>query len=46
MKILFVSQYFYPESFRGNDSLFDLVKRGHNVTVLTAKSNYTQEKNP
>lgn len=40
MKILFVSQYFYPETFKGNDIVFDLVKRGHEVTVLTAKPNY------
>lgn len=40
MKVLFVSQYFYPESFKGNDIVFDLVQRGHEVTVLTAKPNY------
>lgn len=40
MKILFVSQYFWPESFRGNDIAFELVQRGHQVTVLTAKPNY------
>jgi glycosyltransferase involved in cell wall biosynthesis len=40
MKILFVSQYFYPETFKGNEIVFDLVKRGHEVTVLTAKPNY------
>lgn len=40
MKILFVSQYFYPETFKGNDLVFDFVKRGHEVTVLTAKPNY------
>lgn len=40
MRILFVSQYFYPESFKGNDIVFDLVKRGYDVTVLTAKPNY------
>lgn len=44
MKILFVSQYFYPESFRGNDIVFDFVKRGHEVTVLTAKPNYPNGK--
>lgn len=44
MKILFVSQYFYPESFRGNDMVFDLIKKGHNITVLTAKPNYPQGK--
>ena len=40
MKILFVSQYFYPETFRGNDIVFDLVKKGHEVTVITGKPNY------
>ena len=40
LKILFVSQYFYPENFKGNDIVFDLVHRGHEVTVLTAKPNY------
>jgi glycosyltransferase involved in cell wall biosynthesis len=40
MKILFVSQYFYPETFKGNELVFDFVKRGHEVTVLTAKPNY------
>jgi glycosyltransferase involved in cell wall biosynthesis len=40
MKILFVSQYFFPETFRGNDIVFDLVEKGHDVTVLTGKPNY------
>jgi glycosyltransferase involved in cell wall biosynthesis len=40
MKVLFVSQYFYPETFKGNDIVFDLVRRGHDVTVLTGKPNY------
>jgi glycosyltransferase involved in cell wall biosynthesis len=40
VKVLFISQYFWPESFRGNDIAFDLVQRGHQVTVLTAKPNY------
>jgi glycosyltransferase involved in cell wall biosynthesis len=40
MKILFVSQYFYPEIFKGNDIVFDFIKRGHEVTVLTGKPNY------
>ena len=40
MKILFVSQYFYPEIFRGNDIVFDLVEKGHDLTVLTGKPNY------
>lgn len=40
MKILFVSQYFYPETFRGNDIVFDFIKKGHEVTVITGKPNY------
>lgn len=42
MKILFISQYFYPETFKGNDIVFDFVKRGHDVTVLTGKPNYPE----
>ena len=44
MKLLFISQYFYPESFKGNDIVFDFVNRGHVVTVLTAKPNYPNGK--
>lgn len=40
MKILFVSQYFFPEIFKGNELVFDFAKRGHEITVLTAKPNY------
>ncbi len=42
MKILIVSQYFWPESFRINDLVEDLVKRGNEVVVLTGKPNYPQ----
>lgn len=44
MKILYVCQYFYPENFRGNDIVFDFVKKGYDVTVLTGKPNYPQGK--
>lgn len=44
MNILIVSQYFYPEDFKVNDIAFDFVKRGHKVTVFTAKPNYPQGK--
>ena len=44
MNILFVSQYFYPETFKGNDLVFDFVEKGHNVTVLTGKPNYPKGK--
>lgn len=40
MKILIVSQYFYPENFRINTISLELVKRGHDVTVLTAYPQY------
>ena len=40
MKILIVSQYFYPENLRINDLVFSLKKRGHYVEVLTGKPNY------
>ena len=40
MKILIVSQYFYPENFRINTISRELVKRGYDVTVLTAYPQY------
>jgi len=40
MKILIVSQYFWPEEFRINDLAIDLLERGHDVTVLTGNPNY------
>lgn len=44
MKILIVSQYFYPETFRVNTLCTELVKRGHDVTVLTGYPQYPQGK--
>lgn len=44
MKILIVTQYFYPETFRVNTLCAELVKRGHDVTVLTAYPQYPQGK--
>lgn len=40
MKILIVTQYFWPENFRINDLAVGLVERGHEVTVLTGMPNY------
>ena len=40
MRLLVVSQYFWPENFRINDLVAALVARGHEVTVLTGKPNY------
>lgn len=39
-KILFVSQYFYPEVFRGNDVAFHLAQEGYDVHVVTGTPNY------
>lgn len=40
MKILIVSQYFWPEGFLVNNLAIELKKRGHDVTVLTGLPNY------
>lgn len=40
MRILLVSQYYYPERFSVTDIAESLVKLGHEVTVLTGKPNY------
>jgi len=40
MKILVICQYYYPEPFRINDICDELVRRGHEVTVVTGTPNY------
>ncbi len=40
MRILVVTQYFWPENFRINDLCVELSSRGHEVAVLTGKPNY------
>ena len=40
MKILLISQYFYPENLRINDLVFSLKKKGHEIEVFTGKPNY------
>lgn len=44
MRILVVSQYFWPENFRINDLVCELVQRGHELTVLTGVPNYPDGK--
>lgn len=44
MKVLLVTQYFYPENFKSNDIAIELTKRGHEVTVLTGLPNYPEGK--
>ena len=42
MKILIVTQLYYPEQFQINEIVPELVRRGHEVTVLTGRPNYPQ----
>lgn len=44
MKILVVTQYFWPEEFRINDICKGLVNAGHEVEVLTGMPNYPKGK--
>ena len=40
MKILVISQYYYPEQFQINEIAPELVRRGHTVTVVCGLPNY------
>ncbi len=42
MRILIITQYFWPENFRINDLTAALLERGHQVTVLTGIPNYPE----
>ena len=42
MKLLVISQYYYPEQFRINEVCAELVHRGHKITVLTGRPNYPE----
>lgn len=44
MRILVITQYFWPENFRINDLCCELVAQGHSVTVLTGEPNYPSGK--
>ena len=44
LKILIVSQYFWPENFRINELTCELKKLKHNITVLTGYPNYPEGK--
>ena len=46
MKILIVTQCFYPDIYAVNDIVKQLVERGHEVTVLTGLPDYTTSKIP
>jgi len=40
MRILVVTQYFWPENFRINDLVKALSERGHQISILTGEPNY------
>jgi glycosyltransferase involved in cell wall biosynthesis len=42
VRLLVISQYFWPEDFRINDLVAELVARKHEVTVLTGLPNYPE----
>lgn len=42
MRILVVTQYFWPENFKINDLCDGLIERGHDVTVYTGIPNYPE----
>lgn len=44
LRVLIVSQYFWPENMRINDLVRDLSERGHSVSVLTGVPNYPEGK--
>lgn len=44
MRILIVTQYFWPENFKINSLALDLKKRGHDIVVLTGLPNYPEGK--
>ncbi|WP_248805791.1 glycosyltransferase family 4 protein [Pseudomonas sp. MWU13-2100] len=44
LKILVVTQYFWPENMRINDLVRDFTEKGHSVTVLTGLPNYPEGK--
>ncbi len=44
LRILIISQYFWPENFRINDLVSTLLEQGHEVDVLTGIPNYPDGK--
>lgn len=42
MRILLITQYIYPETFKSSDMAFELTNRGHKIDVLTGIPNYPE----
>ena len=46
MKILIVTQNFYPDNFQINDISQELVRQGHEVTIITGLPDYATNRVP
>lgn len=44
MRLLVVTQYFWPENFRINDLVAEFSRKGHDITILTGWPNYPDGK--
>ena len=44
MRILIVTQHFWPEDFRINELAIGFIDNGHDVSVLTGYPNYPEGK--
>jgi len=44
MRVLIITQNFFPEEFKANDIAFELVKRGYKVDALVGIPNYPKGK--
>ena len=44
MKLLLISQNFYPENFKSSEIAFEMINKGYNVDVLTGIPNYPEGK--
>jgi len=42
MRVLIITQYFWPEDFRINEIVEDFSKKGHKISILTGEPNYPE----
>ena len=46
LNVLIVGQYYYPDNFKINEISFELVKQGHQLTILTGLPDYSTGRVP
>ena len=44
MRLLVITQYFWPEDFRINELVNDFCRRGYEVSIITGQPNYPEGK--